>query len=217
MAKSLYIQNLIAEGEHQKLDFKFEISDARKIAKSFVAFANTYGGKLLIGIKDNGEVAGVRSEEEKFMAKTAAEKFCNPPVEYASKEWTINSKTILEIRIPPGNDKPYYALNDEDKWLVYVRVNDQNILANRVMIEAWKRKKSAEGTYITYTFHDKLLLEYLEKNESITLSNFKEIAGLNNTQAQRILINFLSLDIIRAIVSEDEVYYALSEEFKELP
>jgi len=67
MKKQHPIKILIAQGEHQQLDFKFEISDAAKIARSLVAFANTDGGKLLIGVKDNGVIAGVRSEEEKFM------------------------------------------------------------------------------------------------------------------------------------------------------
>jgi predicted HTH transcriptional regulator len=49
-----YVKKLIAKGEHQQLDFKFEISDSRKIAKTLVAFANTNGGVLLIGVKDNG-------------------------------------------------------------------------------------------------------------------------------------------------------------------
>ena len=35
-----YIERLIKEGEHQLLDFKFEISDSRKIAKTLVAFSN---------------------------------------------------------------------------------------------------------------------------------------------------------------------------------
>jgi len=58
---SRYIQKLIEEGEHQRLDFKFEITDARRLARTLVAFANTDGGRLLIGVKDNGAVAGVRS------------------------------------------------------------------------------------------------------------------------------------------------------------
>ena len=52
-----YIQKLIAEGEHQKQDFKFAISDIRKIAKSISAFSNTEGGRLLIGVKDNGKMS----------------------------------------------------------------------------------------------------------------------------------------------------------------
>ena len=73
-----YIHALIAEGEHQQQDFKFEISDARKIAKTLSAFANTDGGRLLIGVKDNGKIAGVRSEEEKYMIEAAAQLYCVP-------------------------------------------------------------------------------------------------------------------------------------------
>ena len=58
------IEELIAQGEHQQLDFKFEVSDSKKIARTLSAFANTDGGRLLIGVKDNGAIAGVRSDEE---------------------------------------------------------------------------------------------------------------------------------------------------------
>ena len=73
-----YIHALIAEGEHQQQDFKFEISDARKIAKTLSAFANTDGGKLLIGVKDNGKIAGVRSDEEQYMIEAAARTLLQP-------------------------------------------------------------------------------------------------------------------------------------------
>ena len=77
---------MIAEGEHQQQDFKFEISDARKIAKTLSAFANTDGGRLLIGVKDNGKIAGVRSEEEKYMIEAAAQLYCIPEVEYTEDD-----------------------------------------------------------------------------------------------------------------------------------
>ncbi|MBU3926523.1 MAG: ATP-binding protein, partial [Bacteroidetes bacterium] len=54
-----HIKRLINEGEHQHLDFKFEISDAAKIARSLVEFANTEGGTLLIGVNDNGSLIGI--------------------------------------------------------------------------------------------------------------------------------------------------------------
>ena len=59
-----YVLTYISEGEHLKQDFKMRIDDAQKIARSLVAFANTSGGRLLIGVKDNGNVCGVRPEEE---------------------------------------------------------------------------------------------------------------------------------------------------------
>ena len=74
--KSHYIQDLILEGEHEHQDFKYQITDARKIARSIAAFANNSGGHLLIGVKDNGNIAGVRSEEEIYMIETAAQMYC---------------------------------------------------------------------------------------------------------------------------------------------
>ena len=50
---------MIAEGEHQQQDFKTRIDDSRKIARTLVAFANADGGRMLIGVKDNGTVSGV--------------------------------------------------------------------------------------------------------------------------------------------------------------
>ena len=73
-----YIRNLISGGENQQLDFKYAINDSRKIARSLVAFANTDGGRLLIGVRDNGSIAGIRSDEEMYMVDTAAHLFCRP-------------------------------------------------------------------------------------------------------------------------------------------
>src|SRR5664280_1035943 len=84
-----YIKKLITEGEHQQLDFKFEISDSRKIAKTLVAFANTDGGKLLIGVKDNGNIAGVRTEEEFYMVEAAASMYCKPKVAFEILKWNV--------------------------------------------------------------------------------------------------------------------------------
>lgn len=213
MAKSRYIQNLITQGEHQELDFKFEISSARKIARTFSAFANTDGGILLVGVKDNGAIAGVRSEEEKFMAEAAATTYCKPPVQFSSREWVVNDKVVLEITIPKGDEGPYYAKNDEDRWRIYIRVNDQNILANKILANALRRKSSSTGTYITYTDKEKALLEYLEHHDDITFSGFKRLAKISPHRAETILTNLLALDIIAIDVSEKHVVYRLAEGF----
>jgi predicted HTH transcriptional regulator len=55
------LKKLIAGGENQQLDFKFCVSDSRKIARTLAAFANSDGGRLLIGVKDNGSIAGISS------------------------------------------------------------------------------------------------------------------------------------------------------------
>lgn len=206
---STHIHNLIAEGEHQQLDFKFEISDARRIARTLVAFANTDGGRLLIGVKDNGAVAGVRSDEEYYMLEGAATMFCKPPVEFQSKEWTINNKTVLEIIVPKSNQRPHYAAHKDGKWLVYIRVGDQNLLANRVLLRVWERENKPKGVFVRFTDKEKILLEYLGQNNTITLSRFCRIASISRQKAENILVRFILLKTIRIIFTEKQTFYSL--------
>lgn len=205
--KTTYIQKLIDQGEHQQLDFKFEIADSRKIARSLVAFANTDGGKLLIGVKDNGVIAGVRSVEEYYMAEAAAQIYSRPAIEFYSKEWDLNGKKVLEIIIPKSDKKPHYAQNSGKKWLVYIRFNDQNLLANNILIKAWKRKSRKKGVYIKYSDKEKYLLEYLENHKDITLSKFCRLAHISRYRAENILINFIALDIIEILITEKQILY----------
>ena len=72
------IKSWIDQCEHKQQYFKFEISDSRKIAKSISAFANTEGGRLLIGVKDNGGIAGISTDEEQYMIEAAAQLYCSP-------------------------------------------------------------------------------------------------------------------------------------------
>ena len=69
------LKAIISQGEHQQLDFKFRIDDSKKIARTLAAFANTDGGRLLIGVKDNGKITGIDPNEEIHMIVAAAEMY----------------------------------------------------------------------------------------------------------------------------------------------
>src|ERR1035437_8606807 len=118
---------MIAEGEHQQQDFKYCINDSRKIAISLVAFANTDGGRLLLGIRDNGSVAGVRSDEEYYMVEAAANLYSKPPILFHTQIWKAEGKTVLEINIHKSLERPHFAQDEKGKWLAYIRKGDQNI------------------------------------------------------------------------------------------
>lgn len=207
---SRYIKQLITQGEHQQLDFKFEISDSRKIARSLVAFANTDGGKLLVGVKDNGAIAGVRSDEEKHMVETAARIFCKPEINFRTTEWEVDGKTVLEVDIEQDRYKPYYAQTPDDKWMVYIRVKDQNLLANKILLRVWDKKQKQKGVKIKYTEPERFLLNYLKNKPDITLNKYYKLANISRRKAENILVNFISLNIIDMEFTEKAVYYKLS-------
>lgn len=196
-------------------DFKFCINDSRKIAKTLVAFANTDGGRLLIGVKDNGSIAGIRSDEEYYMAEAAANLYSRPQITFRTKQWSVEGKTILEIIVPKSDKKPHYAEDEKGKWLAYIRKDDENILANRIMIEVWKREKSVNGAFIKFTEEEKELLHLLENNESVSLSKYARKVGISRRKAERILINLVAVHVIIMEVNDKEIKYRLCEDFSD--
>jgi len=208
-----YITKLIQQGEHQQQDFKFCISDSKKIARSLVAFANTDGGRLLVGVKDNGRIAGVRSEEEYYMIEAAAKIYSKPTIEIATHQHLVEGKTVLEINIEPSREKPHFAKDDDGKWWAYFRKDDENRLANKIMIEVWKRQKSTDGILINYSNAEKTLLDYLATNEKISVSKYSRIAHLTYKKAEEIIINFRTLNILKDCVGDIRIDYSINEEF----
>ncbi len=203
---SIYIKKLIEEGEHQMLDFKFEISDSKKIARTLVAFANTDGGRLLIGVKDNGSISGIRSEEEKYMIESAAQMYCNPIVKFQTREWVVNGKTVLEVIVPKSKNK-HKAPDHNNIYKVYIRVKDQNILADRILLKIWKYQNNKHNINVTFTEAEMFLLKYLNSNERITLEEFGIKAKISRKEAERILINFTLMNMIEMEITEKVIFF----------
>lgn len=203
---SIYIKKLIEEGEHQMLDFKFEISDSKKIARTLVAFANTDGGRLLIGVKDNGSISGIRSEEEKYMIESAAQMYCNPIVKFQTREWVVNGKTVLEVIVPKSKNK-HKAPDHNNIYKVYIRVKDQNILADRILLKIWKYQNNKHNINVTFTEAEMFLLKYLNYNERITLEEFCIKAKISRKEAERILVNFTLMNMIEMEITEKVIFF----------
>jgi predicted HTH transcriptional regulator len=208
-----YLQKLILQGEHQTQDFKYCITDSRKIARSLVAFANTDGGRLLIGVKDNGRIAGVRSDEEYYMVESAAKLYSKPEIHFTTRQHSVESKTVLEVIVEPSAEKPHFARDEDGKWWAYFRKNDENRLASKVMLEVWKKQNSSEGILINYSDDEKMLLDYLESHEKISVSKYARIAHLPYKKAEQIIINFRTLNILKDHFSDNRVDFSINDEF----
>jgi len=211
-----YIRKLIAEGEHQQLDFKFGITDSRKIARTLVAFANTDGGRLLIGVKDNGAIAGVRSEEEFYMIQAASELYTKPVVPFELKEWTIDKKRVLEIIVPSAKSMLHSAPEKKDNYLIYIRVKDENYPVNSVWLKAYKWKNSTTGIFIKFAESEKFLLQYLENEPAITQSRFCKLANINSRTTENIIAGFVAIGMMNMVFTKTGVQYKLSDDYLKL-
>jgi predicted HTH transcriptional regulator len=205
-----YLRKLIAEGENQQLDFKYCISDSRKIARTLTAFANSDGGRLLIGVRDNGSIAGIRSDEEFYMVDTAAQLFCRPDISFTIKQHTTGGKTLLEVEVIKGNKRPYQAKDENGKWLTYFRHNDQNLVANKVLLQIWRKEKRGSGVLVKFGKAENSLMEYIGQHGSITISKFKKIAHISSYKAESILANLIIFKVLVMKASEKGFSYELS-------
>jgi len=204
---------MIAEGEHQRQDFKYCINDSRKIARSMVAFANSDGGRLLLGIRDNGSVAGVRSDEEYFMAEAAAKLYSRPPVTFQTQQWLIDGKTVLEINILKSDEIPHFAQNEEGKWLVYIRKDDQNIVAPGILLKVWAQQKNPLGVFIRFSDEEKRLLSLLESNQNISLSQFSRLAKIPRWKGEKLLVKLIVTGVVGMEISDTGTRFFFRNDF----
>ncbi len=195
------------------LDFKYCISDPQKIARTLSAFSNTAGGKLLIGVRDNGSLAGVRSDEEYYMIDAAARLHCDPEVTIRTRNHTVNGKNILEVEVPKSNIIPVKARDEHGRWKAYFRQNDQNFMADRVILQVWRRSVKSRGLLLRFEETENLLLNHLRSEGRITVEEFRNLTGINARRAEKILSDFILCGLITYEASERGIFYRLSTEF----
>lgn len=114
----LELLNIIKNGENSYIEFKEEDIKAKELAEEIVAFANSEGGTILIGISDDGNIKGVQDKniEEKIM--NICRNNCIPNIIPIYEDIELNRLKISIVSIPKGLNKPYYTTDHK----YYVRV-----------------------------------------------------------------------------------------------
>ena len=193
-----YIASLIEEGEHEHQDFKFAVSDARKIAHSLSAFANNDGGRLLIGVKDNGAIAGVRNEEDIFVVEQAAEMYCEPPQEIKVTAFKAEGgHTVMRVEIGRAPIRPVHVKETGGELRAYYRVRDENIAAPPLLVRAWKHASGNEGSIIEVNSQGAhAFLRWHQKSDGVTIEGFMLAAHVSRQTAEDIAVSLYGMGLI---------------------
>ncbi len=185
MPRSTQIYDLIKNGEDQHLDFKQSITSPNKIARTMVAFANSEGGRIVIGVDDSGDVVGVDSEQEKYMMIQAGKKFCDPPIFVHFTAMEEKRMTVLVAEIESSKSE-HRALNESGEWNFYVRVKDQTVLIPDIDEQAMADKHNLKPIPILLQ-ENKGLVNYLKQNESLTVKEYMKMMNISYSIAKRSL------------------------------
>ncbi len=184
------LKHLVRHGEGQRLEFKMKVKFPEKIIKELVAFANSDGGHLFVGVSDEGQIEGSKFvEEDQFLLEKAISSYCFPAFTYHVYRIPLeNGRSVLVYHVFESVDKPHFVQLESDPHPVcYVRVKDRTIKASKEMKQILRRENE-EGLSFAYGDSERWLMEYLRTNELITLSEFAMKANLPIWLASRKLV-----------------------------
>ena len=216
MDDKTYLLSLIREGEHQQQDFKYRVADACKLAKSVSAFANTDGGRLLIGVRDDGHLSGVRSEEEIYMMHQAAYRYCKPEASIKFDTYHAASsdtgsrvrslRTIVVATVPPSAKRPVCALDEEGRMRAYIRINDENIVASPVHLALWRESQKSKGIMLTYNDDIRHLLDVIQGRH--TLNQIVRLSYFPRPKVITLLARLIRFGVIRCEYSAPQFLFS---------
>ena len=202
------IKKLALEGEGLHLEFKRKAAHPEKIVRELIAFANTAGGTLLIGVDDDGSIPGVKYPDEEIHVVTEAlNKYCRPLLVYQESVLSISdTRSVVRYDISPSEKIHFLIINNQRE--TFVRVQDMSIKASAEMQEIIKRSKKKRDIRFVFGDAEKKLMVYIEQNQQITLTQYMKFSGLNRFRASRKLILLVLANVLKVTASEKGDLYS---------
>ena len=205
------LKKLVAQGEGPFLEFKRKAAYPEKIVREMIAFANTRGGTLLLGVGDDRTLPGLKYPEDESLVIDQALRKCKPPLPVTEIFIPIgNARTIIKYEIAESDRKPHYITSGNSGKESFVRVNDQTIRASREVTEIVQRARKKKDIRFYYGEHERFLMQYLDTNPTITLKKFIELSGLEPFYASRKLVLLVLADVLNITPHEKGDLYSLA-------
>lgn len=184
------LKELVKKGEGEHLEFKLKSNHPEKIVREVVAFANSGGGKLLVGVGDDKAIKGVKdADEDEFTLTRAIDKYIYPKISFKKERVAVSpDRDVLVLTIPRSVDKPHYVVDDTGNRQAYIRVEDKSIQASREMKEIMRRGRGERDISFQYGDKEEKLMKLLDEKESVTVDLFATFAGIPRKMASNTLV-----------------------------
>ena len=205
------LKRLAAAGEGPYVEFKNRVPKPARMAKEVIALANTRGGRILLGVDDDGTVKGVRdSSEEEFALRSALEEHCAPPVRVNIERIPITKKRdVILVQVPESEHKPHYVV-EEGERTAYVRVDEMSIEASREQIRLMKAEKNPKNVLFEFGEKEQVLMRYLDTYGRITVAEFARLAGVPPRSASQTLVLLAKARLLKLHADPKADYFTVA-------
>jgi predicted HTH transcriptional regulator len=205
------VKMLIEEGEGFEIELKRKVSSPEKIARTLCAFANTRGGTMLFGVDDDGTMVGVDSEKTEIdQIREAGDFHCVPPVPLHVQFVPYHHRDIIVVSVDESDRKPHAVTGQDGERIVYIRVEDNSVIASKEVIKVLKDEVSEKELVLAIGSNEQRLFDFLERHHRITVQEFAELINVSRRRASRILTTLVRAGVIRIHTLERSDYFTLA-------
>lgn len=205
---------LISGGESSRIEFKRKTTSPEKLAREISALANTRGGYLIIGVDDNKDIIGVRSEKSEISAiELTCQFYIDPPVTPSIEILNIYNEDVIIAHIPESTQKPHciYIVDSESgkkQKRAYIRLGEKSVMASREMYRLMNYMGD-ESSALKLSIGDaeKRLFSYLEVHEKATVNDFARLVNISRRRAERLLIRLVRAGVLMIHNDMNEDYF----------
>jgi predicted HTH transcriptional regulator len=207
------LTQLVSLGEGPFMEFKRRVPRAERMAKEIIAFSNTRGGRVLLGVDDDGTILGVRdAEEEEFALREALGSHTDPLVDVSIERISVTPKRdVILVTVPESGRKPHFLVNagENGQRVAYVRVDHMSVEASR---EAVRLMRTASTSDVVFEFGEKeqVLMRYLDRYGRITVVQFASVANIPPRIASHTLVLLTRASILRLHTDVGDDYFTLA-------
>lgn len=201
------LQHIISKGEGVKLEFKPEISNIKHLAATLVAFANSKGGSVLIGVKYSGKIKGVNPYEEEHLIEEAVSRYTKPSIPYNKVIWKDRRHLVVEIKVNQSKLK-HQAKDDNNEWRPFIRIGGHTCPTNKIIDLAWKHSDTFNEN-AKYNRDCKNEIAFKLEGVSLTLSKLYADSNFSLREVDYNLSCLLYMGMVDLSLSETKILYTL--------
>ncbi|PIQ63152.1 MAG: transcriptional regulator [Bacteroidetes bacterium CG12_big_fil_rev_8_21_14_0_65_60_17] len=207
------VKRIAARGEGRHIEFKLRVPRPERMAREMIAFANSGGGTLLVGVDDDGSIVGVKDvEEEEFSIRHAVGLHCRPVVKWRSYRVPVSrSREVIVITVPASKYKPHFmaASSSSASGPAYVRVEDRSMEASPETVELLRTEGHEEGVFFELGEREMMLFRYLEQYGHVTAEGWAQVANLPRHEAGDVLVTMTRAGVLTQHRQESGEYFTL--------